>query len=122
MRVKGINCLSAYVTDFERSKRFYSETLGWELTTDAPGIAGFAFGESYFVIHSDDRGNPDHRCAGGMHAVVQVEDVDAEHARLKSLGAAVTDLRDQSWGQRTFTFTDPDGYMWVYSQPTRNQT
>jgi len=122
MTVKGINCLSIYVTDLQRSKVFYAETLGWVVTTEAPGIAGLAFGASYLVIHSDDRGNLDHRCAGGMHAVVQVEGVDAEHARLKSLGVAVTDLRDQSWGQRTFTFTDPDGYMWVYSQPTGNHS
>jgi hypothetical protein len=38
------------------------------------------------VIHSDDRGNPEHRC-GGMHALVNVEDVDAEHSRLKALGS-----------------------------------
>jgi len=107
MTVKGMNCLSAYVTDLQRSKRFYAETLGWELQTDAPGVAGLAFGESYFVIHSDDRGNPDHRCAGGMHALVKVEGVDAEHARLKALGVQVTDLINQPWGQRTFTFTDP---------------
>jgi len=122
MTVKGINCLSAYVSDLQRSKRFYTEMLGWELMTDAPGVAGLAFGESYFVIHSDDRGNPDHRCAGGMHALVKVEGVDAEHARLKSLGVAVTDLRDQPWGQRTFTFTDPDGYLWVYGQATGSHT
>lgn len=122
MSVKGINCLSAYVTDLERSKRFYTQTIGWKIMTEAPGVAGLAFGESYFVIHSDDRGNPDHRCGGGMHVLVNVEGVDAEHARLKALGVHVSEPVNQPWGQRTFTFWDPDGYMWVYSQPMRKQT
>jgi len=117
MSIKGLNCLSAYVTNLERSKRFYAEILKWELKTEVPGIAGLSFGTSYLVIHSDDRGNPEHRCGGGMHALVDFQGVDAEHARLKSLGVPVTDLKNQPWGQRTFTFTDPDGYMWVYGQP-----
>ena len=100
MNVKGINCLSIFVFDMKRSKRFYAETLGWTLVTDEPGVAGLAFGDSYLVIHSDDRGNPDHRTAGGMHALVNVEGVDAEHARLKAHGISVSDLRDQPWGVR----------------------
>ena len=43
----------------KRSKRFCAETLGWALATDEPGVAGLAVGDSYLVIHSDDRANPD---------------------------------------------------------------
>jgi uncharacterized glyoxalase superfamily protein PhnB len=51
---------------------------------------------------------------------VQVEDIHTEYTRLKSLGVAVSDLVDQPWGQRTFTFVDPDGYKWSYGEPTRS--
>lgn len=118
MSVRGINCLSAPVSDLQRSKKFYGETLGWSLQTDEPGVAGFAFGESYLVIHTDDRSPAAQRYGGGMHALVQVEDVDGEHARLKGLGVQVSELCDQPWGQRTFTFSDPDGYAWQYGQET----
>jgi catechol 2,3-dioxygenase-like lactoylglutathione lyase family enzyme len=118
MMVKGINCISAHVSDLQRSKRFYGETLGWALETDEQDVAGFSFGEGYLVIHTDTRNGEARRYAGGMYVLVQVEGIDAEHARLKGLGVAVSELRDQPWGQRTFTFTDPDGYMWSYGQST----
>jgi catechol 2,3-dioxygenase-like lactoylglutathione lyase family enzyme len=117
MGVKGINCLTAHVADLQRSKRFYTETLGWSLETDEHGVAGLSFGQGYLVIHTDNR-NADRRpYAGGMHALVDVEDIEAEHKRLQALGVQVSNLTVQPWGQRTFTFSDPDGYVWQYGQP-----
>jgi catechol 2,3-dioxygenase-like lactoylglutathione lyase family enzyme len=122
LSIKGINCLSLFASDLERNNRFYAETLGWALSTDEPGVAGVAFGDSCFVIHSDDRGNPDHRTAGGIHALVKVER-DRCRARSSHIaGVAVTELRDQSWVQRTFTFTDSGGYLWVYVEETRTHS
>jgi uncharacterized glyoxalase superfamily protein PhnB len=54
-----------------------------------------------------------------MHVEVQVEDVDAEHARLSRLAVPVSELRDQPWGERNFSFADPDGHTWAYGQPKR---
>src|SRR5688500_715929 len=118
MGVKGINCLSAHVSDLERSKHFYAEMLGWTIQTDEKHVAGLSFGQGYLVIHTDRRKGDSRRYAGGMYALVEVEDVAAEHARLKALGVPVTDLSNETWGHRTFTFTDPDGYVWQYGQPT----
>jgi len=50
MAVKGINCVSARVSDLQRSKKSYGDTLGWELQTDEHGVAGFSLGHSYLVI------------------------------------------------------------------------
>src|SRR5215510_10300703 len=106
----------AYVSDLERSKTFYGQTLGWKLGTDEEAVAGFAFGTGYLVIHADDRSAESRRYAGGMHVEVKVDDVDAEHARLKRLGVKVGQLQDQPWGERNFSFADPDGYTWSYGQ------
>ena len=116
MAVKGINCLSAIVSDLQRSKQFYGHTLGWELQTDEEGVAGFSFGHSYLVIHTDNHSGAAHPSAGSMHALVEVDNLDAEHARLNALGVPVGNLIDQPWGYRTFSFTDPDGYSWEYGQ------
>jgi catechol 2,3-dioxygenase-like lactoylglutathione lyase family enzyme len=113
---KGIFYILAFVSDLSRSKKFYGETLGWKLGTDEGNIAGFSFGSGYLVIHSDNRPMASRLYAGGMEVEVQVEDVAAEHARLKALGLAVGDLCDQPWGERNFHFTDPDGYRWSYGQ------
>jgi uncharacterized glyoxalase superfamily protein PhnB len=51
-----------------------------------------------------------------MQVEVRVDDIDAQHARLKSMGVEVGELRDQPWGERNFEFHDPDGYTWSYGQ------
>ena len=116
MAVKGINCVSARVSDLQRSKKFYGDTLGWELQTDEYGVAGFSFGHSYLVIHTDSRTEGNRNYAGGMYLLVEVDDIDAEHERLKKRGVPVEELCNQPWGYRTFTFTDPDGYSREYGQ------
>jgi len=119
MAATGIFYVFASVSDLARSKAFYADTLGWTLGTDEADVAGFAFGNGYLVLHSDDRPPESRRYAGGMHVEVKVDDVEAEHARLSRLGVAVSELIDQPWGERHFSFADPDGYTWAYGQPRR---
>ena len=114
--IKGIFYIEAVVSDFEASKRFYGETLGWNLNTDLPEAAGFFFGTGYLVIQPDQRPEGERRYAGGMSVEVQVEDAEAERARLESLGVSVSELSEKPWGECKFTFTDPDGYVWAYGQ------
>ena len=116
MTAKGVFYVFAMVSDLERSKEFFGKTLGWKLGTDEQDVAGFAFGDAYLVIHSDDRREASRSYAGGMHVAVRVEDVNAEHARLKQLGVTVSELSDHPWGERSFSFADPDGYTWFYGQ------
>ena len=115
----GIFYVFALVSDLERSKRFYGETLRWKLGTDERDVAGFAFGGGYLVLHADDRPPAARQYGGGMHVAVKVDDVDGEHVRLARLGVDVGELRDQPWGERNFYFDDPDGYRWAYGQPAR---
>src|SRR5262245_9648849 len=116
MAIKGIFYVSTFASDLERSKKFYGETLGWTLGTDNGHVAGFAFGAGYLVVHAETRPPGERRYAGGMHVEVSVDDAGAEHARLQTLGVAVTPLVDQPWGERNFSFSDPDGYTWSYGQ------
>jgi len=50
MSVQGIFYVAARVSDLARSKRFYSEKLGWKLETDEPTVAGVRFGTGYLVL------------------------------------------------------------------------
>jgi len=119
MALRGIFYVLAHVSDLGRSKRFYQDMLGWTLGTDEPYVVGFSFGSGYLVLHVDDRPKESRHYSGGMHVEVQVDDASAEYARLKAQGVAVSELRDQPWGERSFTFSDPDGYVWSYGQATR---
>jgi len=116
---KGIFYIEAHVSDLARSKTFYGQTLGWQLNTDLPQVAGFFFGSGYLVLLADVRPATSRQYAGGMHVEVQVEDAVAEHERLKRRGVDVTELSDKHWGERKFSFSDPDGYRWSYGQPTQ---
>jgi catechol 2,3-dioxygenase-like lactoylglutathione lyase family enzyme len=119
MAIKGIFYITAHVADLARSKRFYGEVLGWTLQTDEPGVAGFAFGNSYLIALERSGGAPRAAAApGGIEVEVLVDDVDAEHARLEARGVAVGDVCDRPWGERNFSFSDPDGHVWSYGQST----
>jgi uncharacterized protein len=117
MAIQGLFYVHALVSDLERAKRFYGETLGWKLETDEPPVAGFWFGSGYLVAQADVRASSERRYAGGLHVAVRVDDLDAQHARLAARGVPVSPIHARPWGERNFSFTDPDGYAWEYGQP-----
>lgn len=119
MNEKGIFYIFLYVSDLERSKRFYGETLGWQIGTNEKDVAGFSFGNGYLVVHSDTRNDGKGRYGGGMWAAVQVEDIEHAHATLKDRGVKVGEILSQPWGERQFYFDDPDGYHWSFGQSMR---
>ena len=116
MAIEGIFYVHAYVSDLGRAKRFYGETLGWKLNTDEAAVAGFWFGTGYLVAQLDQRAASERGRAGGMHVSVRVGDLDAQHARLAERGVEVGPIHARPWGERNFSFTDPDGYLWEYGQ------
>jgi len=111
--IQGVFYVSAHVSDLTRSKQFYSEKLGWKLGTNEPEVAGFHFGSGYLVLLADAAHA---KFAGGMHVAIRVSDIDAEYGRLVEAGVAVSELRRQPWGERNFSFHDPDGYEWSYGE------
>jgi catechol 2,3-dioxygenase-like lactoylglutathione lyase family enzyme len=117
MAIEGVFYVYARVSNLARSKRFYGETLGWKLNTDEPHVAGFWFGSGYLVAGQEDRPASERSYAGGMHVAVRVDDLDAQHARLRGRGVAVSEIHVRPWGERNFSFVDPDGYAWEYGQP-----
>jgi catechol 2,3-dioxygenase-like lactoylglutathione lyase family enzyme len=117
----AIECIfyvRAHVSDLVRAKRFYGETLGWKLETDEPFVVGLWFGGGYLVATLDERPAGERRYAGGMNIAVRVDDLDAQHAQLKARGVDVSAIHVRPWGERNFTFRDPDGYLWEYGQPS----
>lgn len=101
----------------QASKAFYTEVLQF----------GVAFeNEFYILLHTPDKQAqlafllPDHASqqpifqpafAGkGMFLTIEVEDVDAEYARIRQAGVDIAvPLRNEPWGDRHFAFYDPNG-------------
>lgn len=84
-----------------------------------PGEAEIDVGENPFErARAHPRPPTGRRYAGGMHVEVQVDDVVAEHKRLADRGVEVGELSTKPWGECRFSFSDPDGYLWSYGQPS----
>ena len=52
---------------------------------------------------------------------VQVDDVDAHHARAKAAGAEIREEpADQEYGERRYTARDPEGHDWFFAMRTKD--
>jgi uncharacterized glyoxalase superfamily protein PhnB len=51
---------------------------------------------------------------------VHVDDIDAHYQRAVAAGARIaSELRDHSWGERTYWALDLEGHRWRFAQPIR---
>ncbi|GIT80053.1 glyoxalase [Leifsonia sp. LS1] len=107
------------VTDVDRAKEFYVDTLGWNADHDQrvsptlrfvqvtpPGSAcSIAFGESLTEM-----------VPGTMQGLqIVIPDADEALAHLRENGVEAQGVADLAWG-RFVTFTDPDGNAWSLQQ------
>jgi lactoylglutathione lyase len=118
---KKVNTVSLYVTDQERSLRFYVDVLGFEVRTDAqmgpmgrwlevapPGA------ETALVLSDASAFGKQDRVGSSADLTFTCDDVYALHKSLTESGASVTVPEKQEWG--TFVHvTDPDGHTFVVS-------
>jgi predicted enzyme related to lactoylglutathione lyase len=99
-----------YPADFERSVRFYGETLGLEVYREygrGGRVTGVVFflGGGFLEVTSAAGGPP-----GSTSLWLQVPDVDVEYKRLEAAGVdVVEEPADMPWGLREMACRDPDG-------------
>jgi uncharacterized glyoxalase superfamily protein PhnB len=103
--------------DADASIAWMERALGAELVASYKNDTGFVnhaevrIGES-IVMCGDERAGSKATPPGVSTIYVVVPDADAAHARAKEAGADVTEPRDQDYGSRDITLTDPDGNRW----------
>lgn len=120
MTIHSFEILSVPVSDPQRAKRFYRDTLGFDLVREEPMGPGMTW------IQLAPPGQPvtialvtwfDTMKPGGLQGVmVNTDDIDAEHALLRSRGLEIGEIREEPWG-RYAMFSDPDGNGWILRQP-----
>ena len=117
MAMKAIQLFSIPVSDPERAKAFYVDTLGWELVRDdamGPDQRWVQVrpraGETSVTLVSWFESMP----AGSMRGVViETDDLEADQATLRGHGVRVdAAIEEAPWG-RWVTFDDPDGNGFV---------
>jgi len=112
MKLIGV-CL--ITKDVPTLARFYAKVLGVEAVGDKTHVemrtqgAGLAI---FSVEGMEDMapGSMQGAGYGSVTVMFEVDDVDAEYARLQALGVEfVKPLQTHPWGARSFWFRDPDG-------------
>jgi predicted enzyme related to lactoylglutathione lyase len=97
-------------TDFERSFRFYAETLGLHVYREwgsgsTRGVV-FFLGGGFLELSGSSRTG----ASEGVALWLQVRDVDAVGHELEEAGVDIIELpTDKPWGLREMRIRDPDG-------------
>jgi predicted enzyme related to lactoylglutathione lyase len=114
--------LTMAVTDMEKSKAFYAEQMGWQITKDV------GRGDRHWVTLEFPGGGPSLTLStmhgqmkpGTMSLYLATSDVEATHNDLKAKGVEVNDVKNDLYGPgsgvKWFDLADPDGNRWVMAQ------
>jgi uncharacterized glyoxalase superfamily protein PhnB len=115
VRIKN-PALSFTVDDVPAAADFYAEHFGFRATVSVESFAKLAHDDSDLELCFMRRGSevlPDglrDGRAGGVILAFVVRDAEAEEARLRRAGVAITvPLQDEEWGERLFQVRDPNG-------------
>ena len=96
----------------DATKAFYRDHLGFQISTEMEGYAELERGTGGpklgFMSPDGEMWKP--ATAQGLCYAFQVEDADAEHARLQREGVTIlAPPEDKPWGERGFLAADPNG-------------
>jgi glyoxylase I family protein len=120
MNIKRIHHLAILTNDFEASKKFYTEVLGFEIIKETYREArqsyklDLAINGQYqielfsFPEYKERNSFPESK--GLRHLAFEVDDLDTSVTELRSHGVEVQDVRvDELTGKRFAFFYDPNG-------------
>lgn len=102
-----------FVSDLERSVRFYRETLGLTLHSEAREQAEFAVGGTTLSLHQAHTDAPHHHApttVGTVRLGILVDHLDAVHARLVQAGVRCLAPPERREGVQMALYEDPDGF------------
>lgn len=110
------------VDDLESSLRFYVDALGftveerWEEEGELKGVMLVA-GTCHLGLSQDDwaKGRDREKGTGFRLFAETAHDLDALAARLRGHGVEPDGPKEDPWGSRSLTVTDPDGFKLTLS-------
>ena len=120
MAIVSFEIISVPVSDQERAKVFYRDVRGFTLVREEP------MGPDTKWIQLSPKGSSttialatwfDRMPPGGLQGVMlNVSDIDHDHAALSARGLVLSSIEQQPWGRYSM-FSDPDGNGWILRQP-----
>lgn len=103
-----------FVSDMERSTRFYRDSIGLPLRFQSPEWTEFNTDGATLALHggspvSGPEDDPDHLPAGRCRPGLGVPDLDAFHQRMLDAGVPCLQGPTTTFGTRLALYADPDG-------------
>ena len=110
-----------YTTDIEKSIKFYRDILELEIEEFYPnketpswislriGNGRLAIGKTFSDINH--KLHPRGVDGSGVQFYIRVNDVDETYKKYRNKIDLIDDIENKPWGDREFTFLDPDGYL-----------
>ena len=116
--------ISAALAFLERAFGFREVPTARFVSADGELLhATVEFGNSLIGVGGQGHHGAISPMSGGVESQfisVEVDDVDAHYRRAVAAGARIADeLRDHSWGERTYWALDLEGHRWRFGQPIR---
>jgi len=114
--IKTVWCITFYVSDLGKAKKFYEKTLGLEKKYEYSSYVGLECGGVEIgLIPTPESKQKTSQKSPSVEFLV--DDVDKVYKDLKSKGVKFTkELHNEVWGGRQATFTDPDGHVLEIAQ------
>jgi catechol 2,3-dioxygenase-like lactoylglutathione lyase family enzyme len=117
-----LHIITLGVQDLEKSKAFYSETLGWKIARPQAGIAFFQAGGVVLALYPREKLAEDAMVSLGgsgysgialAYSTRSESEVDEIINDLKSKGVKIVKAPQKVfWGGYSSYFADPDDYLW----------
>jgi uncharacterized glyoxalase superfamily protein PhnB len=110
-----------YTTNLEESIQFYRDILGFEVEEYYPdkenptwvciriGDDRLGIGKTFSYIHH--KLHPRGVDGSGVQFYIRVADVDRLYDKYHDKIEIIDDIENKPWGDREFTFKDPNGYL-----------
>ena len=120
LRLNSLHHIAIICSDYNRSKKFYTEVLGFEIVREVYrsernsykldlALNGDYLIELFSFPHPPKRSSRPEAC-GLRHLAFAVKDIDAAAKELSELGIEVEPIRvDELSGKKFTFFADPDG-------------
>lgn len=123
IQTPGVHHVALRVSDFDRAKRFYLDTLGFKAAMDVPNFFLFMAGNTAIAVRGPDAQTP----AGDGFSPFRVgldhlalaceadDELERVAARLAEAGIENTGVKtDEVLGKRYVAFKDPDRIAWEF--------
>ncbi len=112
--VSGVSVVYLYVSDMDRSVRFYRDLLGIPLEGDEDWTEA-TLGGTRFALHATHEGIGE-LSSGTIHVSLEVADADVAAERLRAQGLETRETMRDEWGTAV-EVVDPDGYRVYLFEP-----